>query len=142
MDGGVREERALMRIAAVLVTLSMLAERAADRAFPVRILALVVLRWAEAVARAFVEEVTATDWSCLDDTAETGAGPLAATRLAVRFRLLAAALDLYCAARRSAWPRPGLGACAEAHRRCAADRFAVLSPRLSARWRPLACDTS
>ena len=132
MDGGVREERALMRIAAVLVTLSMLAERAADRAFPVRILAFVVLRWAEVVARTFVAEVTATDWSCFDDAAETGAGPLDAAGLAVRFRLLAAALDLYCAAHRSAWLRSDRGARADA----------VYSQRLSARWRPVACDTS
>jgi hypothetical protein len=107
MDGGMREERALGRIAALLVTLSLVAERAAGRSWPVRFLLLLVLRRAEAVATAFVvreaEAVGAgdDDFPWLDEEADSGSSPLHAAWFALRFRALAEVLDLCCAAGRS-----------------------------------------
>ena len=104
MDGGVRNEPMLLKIAALLVSLSLVAERAAGRSWPVRFLILVILRRAEAVATAFVAAtaeaagVTAADFPWLDEAAESGASPLDAAWLALRFRLLAAVLDLCRAA--------------------------------------------
>jgi len=107
MDDAVRNGGMLLKIAALLVSLSLVAERAAGRSFPVRFLVLVLLRRAEAVATSFVAATaeaagaTADDLPLLDDSPENGAGPLDAAWFAVRFRLLAALLDLCRAAGRS-----------------------------------------
>ncbi|CAG1013196.1 hypothetical protein RHIZO_04437 [Rhizobiaceae bacterium] len=103
-DGGVRNEPMLLRIAALLVTLSLAAERAAGRSLPVRFLVLAILRRAESVATAFaVREVEALgasedDFPWLDDAPESGSSPLDAAFLALRFRALAEVLELCCAA--------------------------------------------
>jgi len=107
MDGEMRNGGMLLKIAALLVSLSLVAERAVGRSLPVRFLVLVLLRRAEAVATAFVAATaeaagaTADDFPWLDDSPESGAGPLDAAWFAMRFRLLAALLDLCCAAGRS-----------------------------------------
>jgi len=106
MDGAVRNGGMLLKIAALLVALSLVAERAAGRSLPVRFLVLAILRRAEAVATSFVAATaeaagaTADDLPWLDDSAEGGATPLDAAWLAVRFRLLAGVLDLCRAAGR------------------------------------------
>ena len=105
MDGEVRNEPMLLKIAALLVTLSLVAERAAGRSWPVRFLLLLILRRADAAATAFVARETEAvgasgdDLPWLDDAAERGASPLDAAFLALRFRLLAEVLGL-C---RAAW---------------------------------------
>ncbi|KAB2958114.1 MAG: hypothetical protein F9K19_00505 [Rhizobiaceae bacterium] len=97
----------LLKIAALLVSLSLVAERAAGRSLPVRFLVLAILRRAESVATAFVAATaesagaTADDFPWLDDIAESGASPLDAAWLALRFRLLAEILELCRAAGRS-----------------------------------------
>lgn len=106
MDGGMRNGGMLLKIAALLVSLSLVAERTAGRSFPVRFLVLAILRRAEAVATSFVAATaeaagaTDADFPWLDEPAECGAGPLDAAWLAVRFRLLAGVLDLCRAADR------------------------------------------
>ncbi len=106
VDGGVRNEPMLLKIAALLVTLSLVAERAAGRSWPVRFLILVILRWADAVATALVVReieaagATGDDFPWLDEEAENGASPLDAAFLALRFRALAEVLELCCAAHR------------------------------------------
>ncbi|HHZ09777.1 MAG TPA: hypothetical protein GX405_13460 [Rhizobiales bacterium] len=108
-DGGMdgRNGGMLLKIAALLVSLSLVAERAAGLSLPVRFLVLVLLRRAEAVATAFVAATaeaagaTADDFPWLDDGPESGAGPLDAAWLALRFRLLAGLLELCRAAGRS-----------------------------------------
>ena len=108
MDGGMdgRNGGMLLKIAALLVSLSLVAERAAGRSLPVRFLVLVFLRRAEAVATSFVAATaeaagaTAEDFPWLDDTAESGASPLHAAWFALRFRALAEVLDLCRAAHR------------------------------------------
>jgi len=105
MDG--RNEGMLPKIAALLVTLSLLAERAAGRSWPVRFLLLLILRRADAVATAFVvreieaAEAAAADFPWLGDTAESGSSPLDAAFLALRFRALAEVLELCRSVRRS-----------------------------------------
>jgi hypothetical protein len=90
----------LLKIAALLASLSLVAERAAGRSLPVRVLVLVLLRRAEAVATAFVAATaeaagaTADDLPWLDEAAGGGSSPLDAAFLALRFRLLAEVLDL------------------------------------------------
>jgi len=85
MDGATRNGGMLLKIAALLV----------------------LLRRAEAVATSFVAATaeaagaTADDLPWLDDSPENGSSPLDAAWLAVRFRLLAALLDLCRAAGRS-----------------------------------------
>ncbi len=107
MDGGVRNGGMLLKISALLVSLSLVAERAAGRSWPVRFLILLVLRRAEAVATSFVAReteaagATGDDVPWLDDIAESGASPLHAAWFALRFRALAEVLDLCCAAWRS-----------------------------------------
>jgi len=107
MDGAVRNGGMLLKIAALLVSLSLVAERATGRSLPVRFLVLAVLRRAEAVATAFVAAAaeaagaTADDFPWLDEAPEDGASPLDAAWLALRFRLLAALLELCRAAGRS-----------------------------------------
>ena len=108
MDDGmdVRNGGMLPKIAALLVTLSLVAERAAGRSLPVRFLLLLILRRAEAVATAFVVReteaagATGDDFPWLDDIAEDGSSPLHAAWFALRFRALAEVLEL-C---RAAWP--------------------------------------
>ena len=107
MDGGMdgRNGGRLLKIAALLVSLSLAAERAAGRSWPLRFLVLALLRRAESVATAFVaREVEAAgasedDFPWLNDIAESGASPLDAAYLALRFRALAELLEL-C---RAAW---------------------------------------
>lgn len=109
MDGGMdgRNEPMLLKIAVLLISLSLVAERAAARSWPVRFLVLVLLRRAEAVATAFVAAAaeaagaTADDFPWLDEAPEDGASPLDAAWLALRFRLLAALLELCRTAGRS-----------------------------------------
>ena len=109
MDDGmdVRNEGMLPKIAALLVALSLVAERAAGRSLPVRFLVLVLLRRAEAVATSFVVREAAAagarddDFPWLDDIAEDGSSPLHAAWFALRFRALAEVLELCRAAGRS-----------------------------------------
>ena len=92
MDGAVRNERMLLKIAALLVSLSLVAERAAGRSFPVRFLVLAILGRAEAIARAFVVRETQIDWPGWPDWAEASefcGHPADAASLALRRRLLA-----------------------------------------------------
>jgi len=105
MDGAVRNGGTLQRIVALLLSLALVAQRAAGRSLPVRFLLLLILRRAEAVATSFVvREIEAAgasddDFPWLDDIAESGSSPLDAAFLALRFRLLAEVLEL-C---RAAW---------------------------------------
>ena len=84
--------RALSRIAALLVALAVLAERAGSRSLPVRWFVLAILRRAEAVAHAFVVEATQSAWPYFDEDSEMDNRPVDAAWLAWRFRLLAAML--------------------------------------------------
>jgi hypothetical protein len=79
----------LRRIAAMLLALAALAERAGDRSRPVRALVLWALRQAEAVASTFVAE---TDPLVPIAYSMPGSGHDEAARLAEAFRMLAAAL--------------------------------------------------
>jgi hypothetical protein len=96
----------LLKIAALLVSLSLVAERAAGRSLPVRFLILLILRRAEAVATAFVvleteaAGATGDDFPWLDEIAEDGSSPLHAAWFALRFRALAEVLELCRAAGR------------------------------------------
>lgn len=102
MADGWRNERMLLRIAALLVTLSLVAERAVGRSFPVRFLVLVILRRAEAVATAFVAgaaNAAVVDWPDPGEAPEMHGHPVEAACLALRLRMLAAILcDLVGAA--------------------------------------------
>ena len=105
MDDAVRNGGMLLKIAALLVTLSLVAERAAGRSWPVRFLILLILRRADAVATAFVVRETEAvgadedDFPWLDEEADSGSSPLHAAWFALRFRALAEILEL-C---RAAW---------------------------------------
>lgn len=106
-DGRVRNERMLLKIAALLVALSLLAERAAGRSFPVRFLVLAILRRGEAVARAFVAREIGMNWPFLESPPETMGHPVDAAALALRLRLLAVILaDLVDTACGSAGRQP------------------------------------
>ena len=126
MEGAFRDRRTLRAIAATLVALALLAERAAARSFPVRFLVLAVLWRADAIARAFVARatgtfvagatgtfvagVTWTDWPCFDEPLGLRASPADAALLALRLRMLAALLEVLAgAAGRPAGERPGPG---------------------------------
>lgn len=106
MDGGRRNERTLLKIAALLVSLALLAERAAGRSLPVRFLVFAILRRAEAIAKSFVAReagVEGMDWPAPGDAAAIRNQPLEGAWLALSFRMLAAALcDLVEAAAGSA----------------------------------------
>jgi hypothetical protein len=93
MDAALGDIRTLRSIAAILVSLAMLCERAGGRSFPVRWLVIGLLRTAEAVAREFVADMTQTDWPCLDDDPAIASRPVDATLLALRFRALAAMIE-------------------------------------------------
>lgn len=84
-------ERMLRRVIALLVALAILAERTAGRSAPVRLFVLWILRRAETVAVEFVFEQTGMP-PAVDEIARSGNGPEDASRLAARFRALAAAL--------------------------------------------------
>ena len=102
MDGGTLDDRTLRRIIAMLVGLSVLAERAGARSFPVRWFVLTLLRHAEAVARDFVVETIGWAWQDLKDQSGSagdpggplgsGNSPADAMALARRLRSLAALL--------------------------------------------------
>ena len=91
MDVGL-DDRTLRRTAALLVALAVLAERAAARSFPVRWFILSILRYGEAVARAYVVELTQWEWPGFDEDLEPGSSAYDAALLAWRLRLLAAVL--------------------------------------------------
>ena len=83
-------------IAATLMALALLAERAAGRSLPVRFFLLVILGRAETIARAFVARELAADWldaPCLEEPADTHYGAADAMLLALRLRMLAVVLD-------------------------------------------------
>jgi hypothetical protein len=104
------DERTLKRIIALLVAFAGLAERAADRCFPVRFVVLLVLRHAEAVARDYVAEATLVDGLWFDDDMECTSSPVDALLLGQRFRWLAAVLGgVMEAAGRGAAGRPRSG---------------------------------
>ncbi len=92
MNAAGRDFRALSRIAALLVALALLAERAGSRSLPVRWIVLAILRRAEMVAHGFVVDVSQTTWPHFDEELEPDCRPLDAAWLAWRFRLLAAVL--------------------------------------------------
>ena len=92
MNAAGRDFRALSRIAALLVALSVLAERAGGMAFPVRWIVLAILRHAESVAHGFVVDATQATWPYFDEEWEADNRPVDAAWLAWRFRLLAAML--------------------------------------------------
>ena len=92
MNAAGRDYRSLSRIAAMLVALAVLAERAGSRSLPVRFVVLAILRRAETVAHGFVVEATQTTWPYFEEERETAYRPVDAAWLAWRFRLLAAVL--------------------------------------------------
>lgn len=115
MEGTFRDRRTFSRIAATLLALALLAERAAGRSFPVRFLVLAVLWRAEAIARAYVaREIEADGW-CLDEPPAMRGGAADAEILALRLRMLAAVLGVLANAdegngdRSAGWtPRPDI----------------------------------
>ncbi len=118
MEGALQDRRTLRRIALILLALALLAERAAGRSFPVRLLVLAILCRAEAVARTFVAGATATfvaeatvaDWPCLDEPPAMRGLPVDAEILALRLRMLAAVLGVLSGdAGRSAGEEPRSG---------------------------------
>ncbi len=83
-------------MAATLLALALLAERAAGRSLPVRFILLAVLGRAEAIARAFVARAIAADVPDLICGAEPPGlrgGTADAEILALRLRMLAVVLD-------------------------------------------------
>jgi hypothetical protein len=82
--------KVLRRIAAILLALAALAERASRRSGPVRSLVLWILRAADAAASAFAAEIAPLAPIALA-TLQPGDGRDDAVRLAEKFRLLAAA---------------------------------------------------
>ena len=92
-----RERQALLRLAAVLVVLSGLAERVAALPRPLRAMLLWLFRSGEAATRRLACDV-AQDWGCRLDMpplvlSRGGDGPADAVALAEAFDLLARALD-------------------------------------------------
>lgn len=130
------DRQILLRIAAVLLALANLAERAAARPFPVLWLVLTFLRPAEAIAARFVADLSG--WEApLDDAApsapESSNGARAeALRLALAFRMLAFLLDAAAGA-----PVCGLSGL----QRRAAQAFLAAIENLAQR-RPQPADTS
>ena len=110
MEGALQDRGSLKGIAATLLSLALLAERAAGRSLPVRFLVLVILGRAEAIARRFVARASATviaeaidagcpdvpfpDLSCLDEPTGLHFGAADAMLLALRLRILAAVLGM------------------------------------------------
>jgi hypothetical protein len=88
-ERAIEEERAALgRIAALLLALAVLAERASGRSAVVRCLVLWLLRQAETVARDFVEGGPDASSASMPVAAK-GAGPHEAMRLAISLRTLA-----------------------------------------------------
>jgi hypothetical protein len=110
MTGALQDRGTWKGIAATLLALALLAERAAGRSFPVRFLVLAILGRAEAIARAFVARASATviaeaieagcpcpdfpDLACLEEPAGLHCGAADAVLLALRLRVLAAVLSI------------------------------------------------
>jgi len=100
MEGAAEDRGTFRGIARTLLTLALLAERAAARSLPLRFLVLVVLFRAEAIARAFVAREIEADWTdpscpglpCLDEPPARHYGVADAALLALRLRMLAAVL--------------------------------------------------
>ena len=156
MAGEHRDRRTLQRIAAVLLSLALLAERAASRSFPVRFLVLVILRRAEAIARTFVAneieaagpcpDINSPDLDCpdlpfLDEPPALHFGAADTELLALRLRMLAAVLGVLagedgdCDGRLCDWPagQPALRAPCVGNSR---HLPVLLIVRLPARFRP------
>jgi hypothetical protein len=85
-----RQERMLRQVIALLLLFAGIAERTAGRALPARILVLLLLGRAEAVARNYAAGMLLVDAICYEEDGMAGPPGLAA--LALRFRALAAAL--------------------------------------------------
>jgi len=117
MEGDVRQQGRLPRIAATLLNLAALAERAALRSLPVRFLVLAILWYAEAIARRFVAsemdyfrdigsdldpyiagdlDAPAPRWPRLDELLPPSGFTLDANLLALRLRMLASILIALC----------------------------------------------
>jgi hypothetical protein len=111
MERAVQDRGTLQGIARTLLALALLAERSAARSFPVRFLVLAILFRAEAIARRFVARTAATliaeaidagcpdvpfpDLACLDEPDGLHYGAADAVLLALRLRILAAALGMF-----------------------------------------------
>jgi hypothetical protein len=100
MDWNVRRDaRALLRIAALLLALANLAERAALLSFAPRTVVLAILRHAEAVVWAFAlgascapaasRQVGCEQWNVVSEGAVHDDGAADAARLAISLRMLA-----------------------------------------------------
>jgi hypothetical protein len=116
MKGAVQDGGALGRIAALLLALALVAERAAGRSFPIRFVVLAILGRAEAIARAYVAreiEADCPDWPCPDwpcpdwpcpdllapdESPAMRYGTADAELLALRLRMLAALLGMLAGA--------------------------------------------
>ena len=94
MDGAARDIWIERRIAAMLVAMAAVAERAGGRSFAVRWLVLLILGRAEAVAWVLVVEVTRAAWPRFEKPFEGGSSASDAARLATRLRALGLALGL------------------------------------------------
>ncbi|CAG1013849.1 hypothetical protein RHIZO_04619 [Rhizobiaceae bacterium] len=99
MEGALQDRGTFRGIALTLLTLALLAERAASRSFPVRFFVLAILYRAEAIARAFVAravEADCADLPCPDllcvEPSAIHSGAADAEFLALRLRMLAAVL--------------------------------------------------
>ncbi|CAG0975612.1 MAG: hypothetical protein F9K19_22270 [Rhizobiaceae bacterium] len=108
MEGALQDRRTFRGIAATLLVLALLAERAAVRSFPVRFVVLAILWRAEAIARAFVVKATGIDG--LGERPPLRGCAIDAGILALRLRMLAAVLGaLAGAAGRPAGKEDGPG---------------------------------
>ena len=105
MNGRVLDERGLRQVTTMLVALATLAERAANRSFPVRSLVLALLRYAERVARGLLAETAGCELYDIDEAVGplddpqglpgAGNGPADALLLGWRLRALAALLAAF-----------------------------------------------
>ena len=136
-------QTAMERIAALLFALADLAERAGGRCLAVRVLVLLMLRPAEAMARRLVMDFYGdTDIAPLL-LVQDGDGPTAAIRLALSLRMLAMALSALpewafeggdiASQAAGQWPRPASACFGNLHEVC------VALPLMPA---PAHCDTS
>ncbi len=90
MEGVLRDRGRLRGIARMLLSLALIAERAAGRSYPVRFLVLAILCRAETIARAFVADATGADGLVEPPAMHYGAAD--AEILGLRLRMLAAVL--------------------------------------------------
>jgi hypothetical protein len=111
MERAVQDRGTLPGLARTLLALALLAERSAERSFPVRFLVLAILFRAEAIARRFVARTAATliaesidagcpcpdfpDLACLDEPDGLHYGAADGVLLALRLRILAAVLGMF-----------------------------------------------